>query len=291
MKPIILGVESDLGVHIDGAKYGPTFILNDIKSMYNNEVIEIKSNPNYIKSKDSNDLRKNENEINSLNKSVYKIITKKISEEYFPITIGGDHSISIASALGSAKKYENIGIIWIDAHTDYNTFDTTITGNIHGLPLATITGYGCKELRTFHNGSTINPANCVVVGARSIDKDELINVKKSGITVFSTEDIRCNGVNEIMSKAFEVAGNNTNKIHISFDLDIIDPSYAPGVSVPEIEGITDEEAIKIINFIAKNIEKVSAFDIVEFNPLFDINNKTKNIASNLLTTILKQLND
>ena len=286
MRTMIFGAGSDLGVHIDGASLGPEQLLNDIKTFYKGESISFKQDPEIIKSRNISDRKKNEYEIDQFNTVLYNDIVGKIKEEYFPILVGGDHSVAVASALASAKANIDVGIIWIDAHTDYNTFETTITGNIHGLPLATITGYGCSELRAFHDGKIIQPSRCVVVGARAIDDGEKDNVKYSGITVFTTQDIKEKGVEAIMDEAFKIAGYKTKGIHISYDLDVIDPKTAPGVSVPERDGISEDEAMKINEYLVKHMKDILSFDLVEFNPLRDKERKTEQIALNILSQII-----
>ena len=283
MKSIFFGAGSDLGVHIDGSNLAPRTIIKKL-CRFNNEFYLLEKNANIIKSKNKNDLRKNEKEIMNFNKKLYNTICEK-SKNFFPILIGGDHSVSIASALASCKKNGKIGIIWIDAHPDYNTYETTITGNIHGLPLAAITGYKCNELTSFHNGVTIDPKNCVIVGARSIDELEKENLHNAGGTIFTTQDLKSNGIQQIMKKAFEIASYNTNGIHISYDLDVIDPKEAPGVSVPEDNGITKKEALEIAYIITNNKKNIVSFDLVEFNPTKDINQKTEKIALEILTKI------
>lgn len=290
MKSIIVGAGSDLGVHIDGSKLGPTQLINDIDDLYDGEIVEFFQDPSYIKDKNILNKEKNKDEINKLNEKIYFEIKNKIEKGYFPIMIGGDHSVSVASSLADVSINKDIGIIWIDAHTDYNTFESTVTGNIHGLPLAAITGYHCEDLRLFHNGNVISPSKTVVVGARSIDNMEIINIRNSGITVFTTEDIKKEGIKNIMDKAFKIAGYN-NKIHISYDLDVIDPKVVPGVSIPEIDGISGDEAIQICDYIIDHFDKISSYDIVEFNPLLDKEDKTKKIASYILRKTIRKVCD
>lgn len=287
MKTFIVGAGSDLGVHIDGAHLGPIQLMNDLKSFYKGESFSLIQNENIIKSRNLSDRRKNEYEIDKFNTELYKVILEKEKEGYFPITVGGDHSVAVASALASAKVYDNIGIIWFDAHTDYNTYETTVSGNIHGLPLAAITGYKNHELRYFHDGNIIQPAKTVVVGARSIDDWEKDNIKYSGITVFTTDDIREKGLENVVEEAFKIAGEKTRGIHISYDLDLIDPEVAPGVSIPEFDGITEEEAMKINELIMKHLDQVVSYDLVEFNPLRDQDRKTEQIALNLLAQMIR----
>ena len=200
--------------------------------------------------------------------------------------IGGDHSVAIASALASVKVNVDVGIIWIDAHTDYNTFETTVTGNIHGLPLAAITGYKCNELRYYHDGKVIQPSRAVIVGARAIDEAEKDNLRYAGVTVFSTQDIKEKGIDAVMDEAFKIAGYKTKGVHVSYDIDVIDPYTAPGVSVPEYDGISEEEAMKINEYLVRKINDIVSFDLVEFNPLRDQDRKTEQIALNILTQII-----
>lgn len=291
MKSVVIGAGSDLGVHIDGAKLGPIQLINDIRSFYKGEIIEFNQDSSIIKSRNISDRSKNRYEVNELNEKIYNEIVNKMKQGYFPIALGGDHSIAIASSLADAKINEDVGIIWIDAHADYNTFETTITGNIHGLPLAAITGYKCEDLRLFHRGEIIQPAKTVIVGARSIDPGEKENLKYSGVTVFTTEDIKKEGVSEIMKKAFSIAGYKTRGIHISYDLDVIDPEFAPGVSIPEFEGINTDEAMEICDYIIENFDKISSYDIVELNPLRDISRKTEQIALNILAKTINKINE
>ncbi len=287
MRPIIFGAGTDLGVHIDGAQLGPVQLMNDLKSFYQGESMLFERDKDIIKSRNLSDRRKNEYEIEKFNSNLYKNMVEKIKEDYFPIMVGGDHSAAIASVLASAKVNTDIGIIWIDAHTDYNTFETTVTGNIHGLPLAAVTGYKCNELRSYHNGKIVQPSRTVVVGARSIDEKEKDNLRYAGITVFSTEDIKEKGIDAVMDEAFKIAGYKTKGIHVSYDLDVIDPDVAPGVSIPEFDGINEEEAMKINEYLLNHMQDIVSFDLVEFNPLRDENRKTEQIALNILAQIIK----
>ena len=246
---------SDLGVHICGSEKGPLELTNnfDIK----NYIIK---KENIEKSFDSEDLRKNEKYINIFTKKVFNTASNILETGKTPLLIGGDHSCVIGSALASQKYHNNIGIIWVDAHGDYNTFETTKSGNIHGLPLAAITGYKCNELTNFITNNFINPKNCVVVGARSIDPWEIGNMVDAGVTIFTTEDVKNEGAANIMKKAIEIACNNTNGVHISLDLDVIDPIIAPGVSVPEDNGITDIEMYEIVDEMLNNKDVVKSID-------------------------------
>lgn len=286
----IINACSDLGVNVDGASLGPNFISNHFINNINIKNIVSIQNKIVIKNKDVNNLKKNLDEINMFNKELYKMTDKCIKKRHFPIIIGGDHSIAIASSLASLNNYDNLGLIWIDAHADFNTFETTKTGNIHGLPLAAICGYKNEKLTLFFKTKYYNTKNVVIVGARSIDEWEYPNLRDTDITIFTTADIKKYGVETIMNKAISIASNNTLGIHISYDLDLIDPNCAPGVSVPEIDGIDENEAYHIMKIITNNKDKIKSLDLVEYNPNYDINYKTLNIAINLLNTFIDGTN-
>lgn len=282
MKKILIGAGSDLGVHIDGASLGPEVILKK----KNLKKVLFKQNKNIKKSKTKNDLKKNLVDLNQFNETLYNFLKK---EKNFCITVGGDHSIAIASALASLKKEKNLGIIWIDSHLDYNTFATTITGNLHGLPLAALNGLN-QDLSKFHDGNYYNPQNTVVVGYRALEENalaEIQNIQTMGVTVYTTEDIKKYGVSKIMEEAFKIAFKNTSGLHISFDLDVIDPDIAPGVSIKEKNGINLDETKEIINFLNTKKKYLKAFDLVEYNPLNDQNNTTLEIANYILENIIK----
>lgn len=273
---------SDLGVHVCGSEKGPTLLTSNFN--IKNYILE---KDNIEKSLDPNDLRKNEKYINNFTKKVFDTALTILNDNKTPLLIGGDHSTVIGSALASQSYHNNIGIIWVDAHGDYNTFETTKSGNIHGLPLAAITGYKCEELTSFITNNFINPRNCVVVGARSIDPWEIGNMVDAGVTIFTTEDVKNEGADNIMKKAIEIATNNTNGVHISLDLDVIDPIIAPGVSIPEDNGISDTEMYLIIDEMLKHKDLVKSIDLVELNPTLDIDNKTRDIALNILNKLTK----
>ena len=276
-----IGASSDLGVNIDGTKLAPNLILKNRKNK-----ILLDQKEDIEKSQDPNDLRKNLDELNAFNKELYQTIKK---EDNFCFMIGGDHSTAIASGLASLSKHENLGLIWIDAHLDYNTFETTITGNLHGLPLATLNGLN-KDLSKFHEGKYFDPKKTVVVGYRAFEDNanlEIENIKTMGVTVYTTNDIKEYGVNKILNQAFKIATNNTGGIHISFDLDVIDPNLVMGVSVPEENGLNKLELDEVINYLNKNKNVIKSFDLVEYNPLYDKDNKTLDMTNNIINKLVK----
>ena len=285
----IIGACSDLGLHIDGTKHGPELLEANIDNSSNNNIINVY--PNSIeKDLAETNLKKNLSEIVAFNSKLYIEVLNALDNDFFPLVLGGDHSIAIGSALASIKKYNNLGIIWFDAHGDFNTFATTTTGNIHGLPFAVVCNYEKSDICDFHDGSFFNPQNAVLVGARDLDiPDELDNLKKAGVTIYTTEDIKKYGAECIYEKAFEIASKGTNGIHVSFDIDVIDPNIAPGVSVPSAEGVTLEEADCFVDYIIKNKSDIRSVDLVEFNPEHDIEKRTEQLAVEIIDKLTKNL--
>lgn len=283
MKITLIEANEDLGVRVDGADLGPHLLTEHFR---NDLDILVVNKPSVIKEKDFDNKKKNLDSVNIFDKELYDVCLKIKEKNEFPLVIGGDHTVAISSSLASIKKEEKLGIIWIDAHADYNTFETTVTGNLHGLPLAAVND-NCSLLTTFHDGNYFNHCNTVIVGGRDIDKWEYPNLEKDNIKVFTTEDIKKLGVKAVIGEAFKIASNGTNGVHISYDLDVIDPIIAPGVSVPADNGINLEEAYQIVDELINNKDLIKSMDLVEFNPTKDINNKTKDIAINILEKVIK----
>lgn len=289
MKITLINANTDLGVIVDGSNLGPKIISNYYKNDKRiGKIIDV-DKKDIKKSKDKNDLAKNLTSVNDFNEKLYNEVVKAKNNDEFPIILGGDHSLAIGSALASIKKEESLGIIWIDSHGDYNTFETTRTGNIHGLPLAAVTNQASDILTYFHKGNYYNPKNTVIIGGRDIDKWEMPNIEKCGVTVFTTRDLKEQGIDNIIKKAMEIALNNTNGVHISYDIDIIDPKIAPGVSVPAINGINEDEAYLIIDEVLKYKDRIKSLDLVEFNPTRDIDKKTETITKNILDKIIEKI--
>ncbi len=292
MKTVVIGAGSDLGVQINGASSGPIQLIRDMSSFYKGEIISISQNSAIIKNRNLAEKRKNEIEINAFNKVLYDTLNEKYQAGLFPITIGGDGSVCIASILASLKANDGVGVIWFGAHPSYNTYDTTPTGNVHGMVLATVTGQKQEELRTFNeNGAVINPISVSVVGARSIDQREQENLKYANVNVFSTDDIKSKGAGSIVDEAFKAAGEKAKKFHVVFNLDLIDPTVSIGVSVPEDNGIDEKTAMELIDAILTHAHELTSFDVVEFNPTKDPDRKTEQIALNILAKTVSTLDE
>jgi arginase len=219
-------------------------------------------------------------------KGLSEIVQKTLDEDEFPLVLGGDHSIAVGTVAGVAahfnKSSKRVGLIWLDAHGDMNTPDTSPSGNVHGMPLASIMGYGPPEL-TGLAGITpmIEPRSITLVGIRDLDSKERRLVKESGVHVFTMRDIDERGMREVMSEAIRFASDDTAGICVSLDMDFVDPADAPGVGTPVRGGVTYREAHLALEMIADSRAMVS-FELVEVNPVIDVHNTTATLGLELL---------
>ena len=214
-----------------------------------------------------------------------ELIVKTLEAGKVPITLGGDHSIAAGTVAGVAEFYrrqnQKIGLIWIDAHTDVNTPDSSPSGNVHGMPLAAIMGLGPPELSNIFDFSPkVSPENCVLVGVRDIDAVEKEHVRRAGMHVFTMRDIDERGMRTVMEEALGAAGRGTAGYHVSLDMDWVDPEDAPGVGTPVRGGATYREAHLAMEIIADHGRMLS-FEIVEVNPVIDEHNRTADLAVEL----------
>src|SRR5256885_11667882 len=214
-----------------------------------------------------------------------ELVLKTLEAGIMPLVLGGDHSVGAGTVAGVAEFYrrqnKKIGLIWIDAHTDINTPDSSPSGNVHGMPLAATMGLGPADLANIFNFSPkVQPENCVLVGVRDIDAIEKENVRRAGIGVFTMRDIDERGMRTIMEEALRMAGRGTAGYHISLDMDWIDPEDAPGVGTPVRGGATYREAHLAMEIIADHGRMLS-FEIVEANPVIDEHNRTADLAVEL----------
>jgi arginase len=217
---------------------------------------------------------------------------KSLSEGFLPLVLGGDHSIAVGVASGVAshfrKEKKQIGYLWLDAHGDMNTPESSPSGNIHGMPLAAIMGYGPSELVDLGGFKPkAEPANIVIVGARDLDAQERKIVKKSGIHVFTMRDIDERGLRDVMSEALKYAMDDTAGIAVSLDMDFVDPADAPGVGTPVRGGVTYREAHLAMEMIA-DTESMVSLDVVEINPILDEHNRTALLGVELVLSGLGQ---
>ncbi|SMF79065.1 arginase [Pseudobacteriovorax antillogorgiicola] len=207
-----------------------------------------------------------------------------------PLVVGGDHSIAIGTISGIAKHHKEqggeLGVVWVDAHADINTPDSSPSGNIHGMPLATLMGDGHPELcKIGGDGPKLKPENVALIGIRTIDDDEKRVLKASGVNYYSMRDIDERGMFRVMKEAIEKVSANTKALHVSFDIDGIDPRYAPGVSTPVSGGLTLREAHLLLEMLYET-KKLGSLEFVELNPYTDVGAQSANLTVDLILSAL-----
>lgn len=291
----ILGVPIDLGGNHRGVDMGPSAIrvagLNNGLKRQGYTVMDMGdihvNNAELI----GDPLDKNvryKDDIAKACQSVCDIVSTEMNDDSTLLVLGGDHSVAMGSVAGSSKyvsssksEHKNMGVIWVDAHTDMNTPETSPTGNIHGMPMAALLGYGNSDLINIGgSGPKIDPKNVAFIGIRDVDQDEAELVRKSGVTVFTMTDIDRLGIRQVMKESLEIANDNTAGFHFSFDIDGVDPNFAPGVGTPVDGGLTLREA-HVLAEMAYESNQMLVMDLMEVNPIRDQGNKTGRLAVDL----------
>ncbi len=226
------------------------------------------------------------NEIAETCKGLASMVEKTVAEGALPVVLGGDHSIAVGTVGGVAahfkKQEKQVGVIWLDAHGDMNTPESSPSGNVHGMPLASIVGYGAPELTELLGFKPMaQPRNVCIVGARDLDSKERRIIKESGMHVFTMRDIDERGMREVMAEAIRFATDEAAGVCVSLDLDFVDPEDAPGVGTPVRGGVTYREAHLAMEMIADS-EAMLSLDVVEINPVIDLHNKTAMLGVELV---------
>ncbi|MCK5163544.1 MAG: arginase [Desulfobacula sp.] len=289
----IIGVPMDFGQLLRGVDMGPaavryTGLISRLRSL-GHKVVDTGDISIPIRDCDAgtqleNDEDKYLKEITQICESIYKVGKKVVKKGHFPLFIGGDHSIAVGT-VAAVTNDEPTGLIWIDAHGDFNTPDTSPSGNIHGMPLAALIGEGHKSLVDVGRpGAKIDPDNVVMIGQRDLDVNEKKRLKKTGITVFTMRDIDEQGISSVANKAL-MKFVHLKRIHLTVDMDALDPVEAPGVGTPVPGGISYREAHLLMEILADS-GKVTSMDLVEINPILDIANKTAELAVELTLSAL-----
>jgi arginase len=203
-----------------------------------------------------------------------------------PLVLGGDHSIAVGTVSGMAEAYrrqnKKLGLMWFDAHADMNTPQTSPSGNVHGMPMASILGYGPPELtHIFGFTPKIPPAQVVMIGIREVDLEERKLVKSSGVRVFTMKEIDKRGIGAVMDEALSIMTKNTDGFATTLDADFLDPYDSPGVATPVRGGANYREAHLAMEMIA-DTKKLASFEITEINPILDVHNKTAHFGMELI---------
>jgi arginase len=296
LKIRILGVPLDLGQERRGVDMGPSAVraagLNSALKSLGHQVEDAGNiHVKIPEMQPFGDRRaKYLNEIAETCQEVAHRIYQTLEAGYFPLSLGGDHSVAIGTMAGVGKFYrdrgQELGCLWLDAHADMNTPESSPSGNVHGMPFAATLGLGPDVLtRIFGYAPKIKPDKCVLIGARDLDARERRLVRESGINVFTMRAIDEHGMRTVMEKALAIVNADTAGFVTSFDMDVVDPDEAPGVGTPVRGGITFREAHLAMEMIS-DCRKMVAMELVEINPIIDILNKTAILGVGLVSSAL-----
>lgn len=297
-KPTIaaISVPFDLGAGRRGASKGPKAIMQagllrglQQMDMTIQHVAEIRL-PNDTAAPLPPEVEKNNlkylAEVIDVNTRLAEQVSKAVDQGQFPLVIGGDHSIAIGTLAGLSGHYTNLGVIWIDAHSDLNTADTSPSGNIHGMSLAISLGMGHPLLTSIHGEhAKVKAENIVLIGSRSLDEGEKKLIRSLGIKCYTMHDIDRKGMAVVMQDAITYISGKTDGVHVSFDVDSLDPLEAPGTGTAVKGGLQFREAHLAVEMLHE-AGIVTSAEFVEVNPLLDDNNKTSHLAVGLISSLL-----
>lgn len=262
---------------------------NDIKDSGNVRTVEVIDVDKH--SKDKEDNLRNFNEVKEYSIALAEKVDKAIQDKRIPLVIGGDHSLSIGSISGVTKHYDNLGVIWYDAHGDLNDSKTSPSGNIHGMPLSSLLGEGHDALvNIYHDGAKLKKENIVLIGVRDLDEGEKTYINEHNIKVYTATDVSRKGIETVISEALDYLEEKVDGIHVSLDVDALDPIYTPGTGTPVSGGVSLLDTQIAMEMIS-NSKKLVSMDLVEVNPLLDDNNRTAELAVEIAASMFgkKQL--
>jgi arginase len=298
MRPVhVIGVPLDLGGNRRGVDMGPSAFriagLGERIAALGYSIVDKGDLPAPIPEtqEQRDEHKKYIRDIAKVCNKVYQTALASLDEGAMPIVLGGDHSIgagSVAAAADWAKKTKDLplGLLWVDAHGDINTPATSLSGNVHGMPLAALLGPEPAELARIGTLSPkVLPAHTVLIGIRNLDEREKVAIRESHVHVFTMKDIDRQGIASIVEQAVNLAGNGTAGIHVSFDMDVCDPLIAPGVGTPVKGGLDYREAHMVMEIVADS-GLLTSLDLVEVNPTLDVQNTTAQLGTELALSAL-----
>lgn len=293
----IVGVPMDLGQQRRGVDMGPSAVryagLFDRLSRLGHTVEDMGNIAVPVRDErsvrahhraDSGDGMRHLPEVVAACTEIYAVSKGCAGASEIPIFLGGDHSIAIGT-VGGASSAGPLGLIWVDAHGDYNTPEITPSGNIHGMPVAVLTGSGHPHLVELgHAGAKLRPRDVVMIGIRDLDSEERVRLANSGVIIYTMRDVDELGMATVARRAL-MRLNHLRRIHVSLDMDSIDPTVAPGVGTPVAGGLTFREAHLLMEILAES-QKITSLDVVEINPILDEGNRTAELAVELIASML-----
>ncbi len=292
----IIGVPLDLGAGHRGVDMGPSAIrITNLHTRLRTLGWEVSDHGDIRTSvfesvpQGTDEKQKHAETILAVNKLLADAVNQSLAAGEFPLVLGGDHSLAIGSVAGAssyfAQQNKQIGLIWVDAHADMNTPQTTPSGNIHGMSLAINLGDGDDRFISIGNKTPkVKPENVTIIAARDLDRGEVAALESKGIRVFTMRTIDENGMAAVMKNAIEITSRNTAGVYVSYDMDSLDPSIAPGTGTPVPGGLTYREAQLAMEMLHDS-SSVIGLDIVETNPALDIRNQTARAATDLILSL------
>ncbi len=299
MKPVhLIGVPLDLGAGRRGVDMGPSSlriagVATRIAAL-GRTVMDKGDLPTPIPEtqQPADAAKKYVREIARVCQQLYDDVRRSLEAAALPVVLGGDHSLAAGSVAASADWVRHtasrpLGLIWMDAHGDMNTPESTTSGNVHGMPLAALLGNAPAELATIGLSPSVLAQHTVLVGVRNLDEREKTRIRESGVHVFTMKDIDREGIAAIADRALALATEGTGGLHVSLDMDVCDPSIAPGVGTPVKGGLDYREAHLMMELIADS-GRLLALDLVEVNPTLDVRNATALLATELALSALGQ---
>jgi arginase len=288
----VIGVPMDLGAGRRGVDMGPSamraanlhqrikelgYKVQDAGNVFTSEPEERKPKDPKLKYID---------EVLAACKELADRVDRAIRDDTTPLILGGDHSIAIGTQAGLARSSRRRGLLWFDAHADFNTHETSPSGNIHGMPVSAILGMGHERLAGFDTpGPKLDPRNVVYIGLRSVDKQEAEILTDSRVTYYTMRDIDQMGMAKVMDEALQKVSKGVDQVHLSFDLDVVDPRWAPGTGTTVQGGLTWRESHLAMEMLSDS-GLLSSLEFVEVNPLLDTGNQTGDFAVGLICSAL-----
>lgn len=294
----LIGVPVKYGADREGVQYGPRKLrekgIVDVVKKYKRNVYdlgnlyipEVSEESKFAYHKKIKYFR----EIVEMNNNLAHLVYSTLKADSFPFVFGGDHSLGLGSISGASKYFKNIGVIWIDAHGDINTDDTSPSGNPHGMPLGAALGYGNEALvNIYFDGPKVKPENTFLVGVRDLDEGEIELANSIDLNLYTMETIRSRGLDSIIEDiTTKIKNSNLDAVHLSFDIDVLDKKLVPGTGTPVDGGFTIEEVKTLFkSFIDTKL--IRSMDFVELNPLLDENDSTADLCIEIIDWIFKYI--
>jgi len=296
MKPVhLIGAPLDLGGGRRGVDMGPSALriagLGEQIAALGHEISDRGNVPAPIREtvREGDGRKKYIDAIAEVCRHIHALTRASLDAGALPIVLGGDHSVAAGSVAASADWIAAVGrplgLIWVDAHGDMNTPDTSGSGNVHGMPLAALLGQSPRELSSIGGSPSVRSEHTVLVGIRNLDDREKDQIRAAGVHVFTMKDIDRHGIARVAEEAIALASQGTGGLHVSFDLDVCDPSVAPGVGTPVRGGLDYREAHMLMELVADS-QRLVGLDLVEVNPTLDVRNTTAELAVELTLSAL-----